>query len=201
MSDFITNLIADGGYGGVFALMVLENVFPPIPSEIVLPFIGLSIASGALSPLPALAAATAGSVVGTTFWYLIGRFVSVERLSAFFSHYGAYVAISLEDFVRATTFFKRYQVPAVLGGRLIPTVRSVISIPAGSVKMSFGLFLVLSVIGSAVWNSLLMYGGYLLHQDFAAVEKYIDPVANGVVAFIVFLYIAQVVRFHWRRRS
>ena len=199
MADFIFNFIAEGGYLGVFILMVLENIFPPIPSEVILPFIGLSIANGTLAALPALLAATAGSVLGTTLWFLVGRFVSVDRLRTFFIYYGAYVAISIEDFEHATAYFKRYQIPAVLGGRMIPTVRSVISIPAGSVHMSFGLFIMLTILGTALWNSLLMYGGYVLHHDFTSVEAYINPVANGIIMLMATIYLAQIVRFHVRR--
>lgn len=199
MAETIFNIIASQGYIGVFVLMVLENVFPPIPSEVILPFVGLSIANGTLSAVPALAAATAGSVVGTTLWFLLGRLVSVERLRRFFSCYGAYVAISAEDFESASQMFKRYQIPAVFFGRMIPTVRSVISIPAGTVHMKLAPFLFLTTLGSALWNALLMYCGYVLYQDFAAIEVYIDPVANGVILLFLFSYLAQIARFHWRR--
>ncbi len=200
MAETIFTVIASGGYLGVFVLMVLENVFPPIPSEVILPFVGLSIANGTLAAVPALAAATAGSVVGTTLWFLLGWVVSKERLKVFFTHYGAYVAISVEDFESATELFKRYQIPAVFFGRMIPTVRSVISIPAGTVHMRFAAFLFLTTLGAALWNSLLMYCGYVLYQDFSAIEAYIDPVADGIILLFLFSYLAQILRFHLRRR-
>ncbi len=195
MAEGITALIADGGYVSVFLLMLAENVFPPIPSEIILPFVGLSIANGTLSPLPALLAATLGSVAGTTFWFAIGWYISAERLRNFFTKFGGYVAIRVTDFDKAISFFTKYQVQAVFFGRMVPTVRTVISIPAGSVRMSPKRFLFYTTVGTVIWNMALMTAGFFL-EDVTALEPYIGLATNVVVASFVLVYVLQVIRFH-----
>ncbi len=201
MADVIAEYIASSSYLGVFALMVLENVFPPIPSEIILPFVGFSIANGTLSAVPAVLAATAGSVLGTALWFLLGWFVSTDRLLRFFARYGAYVAISANDFTRAANLFKRYEIPAVFLGRMVPTVRSVVSIPAGSVRMRPLRFLFFTTLGTLLWNALLIGGGYILHDDIGVIEAYLNPVANTVIILIVLSYLFQITLFHIRKRS
>lgn len=195
MSTWITAFITTYGYGGVFLLMVAENIFPPIPSEVVLPFIGQAVAAGEMNFGLALFAATAGSLIGTTAWFMIGRLVSVERLTLFLRSYGGYIAITERDFKKATTLFTKFKVPAVFFGRMIPGVRSVISIPAGSVRMSPRVFLWYSLLGSAIWNATLMTIGYLLLRDFTLVAAYINPITNGIVICFVLVYLLQVLRF------
>jgi membrane protein DedA with SNARE-associated domain len=199
MADTILQMIADGGYFAVFFLMCIENVFPPIPSEVILPLIGVSIADGTISYVPTLLAATLGSVAGGSMWYGIGLLMSETRLRKFLSRYGVYVAIGVEELEKAVMYFKRVQVPAVLLGRMIPTIRTIISLPAGMVRMPVGLFLVLSTVGTLIWNMLLIGSGFLL-SGAAVMEHYLNPIANIVIGFFVLAYILQVIRFHARRR-
>ncbi len=198
MADTILNFLSDGGYFAVVVLMFVENVFPPIPSEVILPLVGLAVAEGTLAFVPALACATIGSVFGGFLWYALGLLMSKARLERFLDRYGVYVAISPKEFKQAVDFFTRFQVPAVLLGRMLPTVRTVISLPAGSIRMPIGIFLVLSTIGTIGWNTLLMSSGFLL-SDAEAIQVYLDPIANTI--FIVFIggYLLQVIRFHVRR--
>jgi membrane protein DedA with SNARE-associated domain len=195
MADAVIQFITEQGYLGVFLLMAAENVFPPIPSEVILPFIGHSVAKGELSFYVALVVATLGALVGTLFWYLIGWFAPAEKLEQFFRKYGGYVAISAKDFHRATGFFVKYEVPAVLLGRMIPGVRSVISVPAGSVRMRPRTFLFYSIVGTMIWNTGLMTFGYLALNDYSMVEKYMSPIADGIIYTFIGIYIIQVIRF------
>jgi membrane protein DedA with SNARE-associated domain len=201
MADAILGFITEQGYLGVFILMVVENLFPPIPSEVILPFIGHLAATGELSLLPALVVATLGAVFGTSLWFLLGWLVPVPVLERFFSRFGGYVAISLKDFQGATSFFTKYELPAVFFGRMIPAVRSVISIPAGCVRMSPVTFLLLSSLGALIWNSLLIGFGFIFLNDYGVVQTYMSPIADGIISLFIIAYLIQVVRFVWRRHG
>ncbi len=198
MADAILSFITEQGYWGVFVLMVLENVFPPIPSEVILPFIGHLAATGELSLLPSLLVATLGAVVGTTFWFVLGWIVPVATLERFFTRFGGYVAISLSDFQKATNFFTKYELPAVFFGRMIPAVRSVISIPAGCIRMRPTTFFALSTLGAGIWNMLLIGFGYLVLDDYTIASQYMSPVADAIIYTFIGLYVLQVIRFVWR---
>ncbi len=199
MSDAILDFLTLTGYFGVFVLMVLENVFPPIPSEVVLPFIGHLAATGELSFWPALFVATLGSLCGTSIWFLVGWLLGTERLQKFFRNHGGYVAISENDFNSATRYFTKYELPAVFFGRMIPAVRSVISIPAGCVRMKPSLFLFYSALGTLLWNTMLMSVGYFLLNDYTIVDKYISPIADIIIYLFLGAYLAQVIRFVRRK--
>ncbi len=201
MADAILAFITEQGYFGVFILMVVENLFPPIPSEVILPFIGHLAATGELSFVPALLVATLGAVFGTSLWFLLGWIVPVPVLERFFARFGGYVAISRSDFQGATNFFTKYELPAVFFGRMIPAVRSVISIPAGCVRMSPWKFLLFSSAGALIWNSLLIGFGYVFLDDYGVVQKYMSPIADAIIMLFILAYVAQVVRFVWRRHG
>ncbi len=195
MAEAIFSFITEYGYVAVFFLMVLENVFPPIPSEVILPFIGYASAQGDLNLVVALAVATAGSLLGTSLWFLIGWLVPTSSLENFFRRFGVFVAIELKDFQMAVRTFTRFERMAVFFGRLIPGVRSIISIPAGSIRMPVKLFLVLSLCGTLLWNTMLLLLGYFVLDDFAVVETYMEPVADAIIMLFIILYLLQVVRF------
>lgn len=201
MSDAILQFLSSGGYGSVFLLMVAENIFPPIPSEVVLPFIGHLAATGELALVPAVVVATLGAVFGTALWFVLGWVVAVPVLERFFDRYGGYVAISTKDFRCAACFFERHQSSAVFFGRMIPTVRSVISIPAGSVRMSPVRFLLLTCAGTAIWNTVLICLGYYVFNDYHVAEKYMGPIGNVIIVIFTLLYIFQVIRFVARKHA
>jgi membrane protein DedA with SNARE-associated domain len=200
MAEAILSFISEWGYPGIFLLMVLENVFPPIPSEVILPFIGHLAATGEFNFWIALVCATAGSMVGTSIWFLLGWLIPVPVLEKFFTRFGGYVAIDVKDFKMATKFFTKYELPAVLFGRMIPTVRSVISVPAGCVRMPIKTFLLLSTLGTVVWNMVLIGAGYFFLDDNQIVDSFMKPVADGIIILFISLYVIQVLRFLWRRR-
>lgn len=201
MADSILAFISNQGYLGVFLLMVAENLFPPIPSEVILPFIGHLAATGELALIPALLVATLGAVCGTSLWFLVGWLVPVPILERFFARYGGYVAISLKDFQGATGFFTRYELPALFFGRMIPAVRSVISIPAGCVRMRVSTFFILTALGTFIWNTVLIGLGFIFLDDYTLVDQYMSPIADIIIYSFIALYVLQIIRFSLRRHS
>jgi membrane protein DedA with SNARE-associated domain len=181
--------------------MALENNFPPIPSEIIMPMAGFLAARGELHPVLALAVATLGSVAGTLPWYVIGRTWGCKRLHAFARRHGRWVTLQPEDIDKGMDGFRKHGSKIVIGGRLIPAIRTFISIPAGLVDMSLPRFLMYSALGSLVWNTALGAAGYLLEGNWRTVAHYVDPVAKIVLATIVLTYAYRVATFGKRRRS
>lgn len=189
MADWIINLISTGGYPAVILLMLLELVFPPIPSEIIIPFAGFAAAQGRLEIGYVVLAAVFGSLCGALLLYGVGKLIKDEALEAFVERYGRWLTVDVEDLRRARSWFDRYSRTAVLFGRLIPAVRSLISIPAGINRMKIVSFLVYSAIGTAIWSSVLAIGGYWLGQDYERIRHIIDPATTGVVFLIVAIYL------------
>jgi membrane protein DedA with SNARE-associated domain len=195
MTEAILDFMGTYSYLAVFLLMVLENIFPPIPSEVILPYVGHLAATGELDPSIALLVAVAGSLLGTSFWFLVGWLVSVDRLKIFFAKYGGYIAITVRDFEHAANFFKNHERAAVFFGRMVPAVRSVISIPAGSVRMPPRSFILISLAGILIWNTALITSGYFLLSDVRLVESYVNPIADLVLVAFIGAYAIQVIRF------
>ncbi|SFV37592.1 membrane protein DedA, SNARE-associated domain [Devosia crocina] len=189
MSDFIIGFITDWGYLGIFLLMVAENLFPPIPSELIMPFAGYVAANGDLSTMGVLIAGTVGSVLGTSAWYVVARLLGLARFTWLCNRFGRFATLSEDDIDKAQHWFERHGSLAVFAGRLMPAIRTLISVPAGLAKMPFGRFLVISTLGSLIWTGILTAAGLLLHENYHAVEAYIDPVSTGVVVLAVVIYI------------
>ncbi len=200
MTEAIVSFMSEYGYLAVFILMVVENVFPPIPSEVILPYVGHLAAIGEMNIFAALLVAAFGSLIGTSFWFAVGWLVSVDRLKAWLSRYGGYIAITVKDFESGARFFERHERAAVFFGRMVPAVRSVISIPAGSVHMPVRSFVLISLTGIAIWNALLITIGYLVLTDVHMVERYVDPIADLILLGFIVAYVAQVARFIRGRR-
>lgn len=202
MSDFIISAIESAGYLGIFFLMFAENIFPPIPSEVIMPFAGFSAAQGDLDPILVILAGSAGTLLGALPWWYLGRYMSGERLKTLTNRYGVYLSISTEDLERATAFFAKYQRMAVFFGRLVPGIRTVISVPAGSVGMHFGLFLALTAAGTVVWNAALLSLGYVLEDQYERVGAYLDPVTIGILGVLIGTYLYRIlIQTLGRRRT
>ncbi len=195
MSEFIISTISGGGYLGIFTLMVIENVFPPIPSELVLPFVGFLVADGVFHPVLAVLVATIGSTVGALPWYFFGWYLNTERITSFLKKYGVYIAVSCENFMSTVRIFDRYQNPAVFFGRLLPTIRTFISVPAGSIKMRLSWFILLTFAGSLIWNITLIGMGYRFRDHYSAVSVYVDPLVTIIFATLALLYLYNVVKY------
>ena len=193
----ITDLIRSAGYLGLFAVVLAENLVPPIPSEIVLPFAGWKVAQDELLLAPALIAATAGSVTGALILYWIARrggrsaILATHRVSR----------VTAADLDRVDARFRRHGVWLVLGGRCVPGVRSVISVPAGMAHMHLGLFVALTTLGSAVWNSVLIGAGIVLGNQFEDVDTIVGPLSTAVVAMLAFVVLVVLVRLRRRGRG
>jgi len=181
------------GYFGILLLIAIENLFPPIPSEVILTFGGFMTTTSELTIFGVVLAATLGSLIGAILLYGVGRLLSAERLEAIVVRYGSILRLKPEDIRKADAWFDRYGPWAVFLGRLVPVVRSLISIPAGSSGMRFTSFLALTTVGSAIWNTALVSVGAAVGASWDSIVHYMDVYSNvvyallalGVIAFIV----------------
>jgi membrane protein DedA with SNARE-associated domain len=189
----VQDVIEQLGYVGVALLVVAENVFPPIPSEIVLPFAGFVAQRGSESVVIMILAATVGSVGGALIMYWIAAVIGDERLHAFTRRFGKWVQIREADLNRAEEWFDRHATSAVLLGRCVPLIRSVVSIPAGFRRMKLVPYIAYTFAGSLVWNILLIGAGALLGDNWERVGSYV-----GIFQWVVIVLVAvAVVRFLW----
>ncbi len=196
MAQFIIDVINRLGYAGLVGLMFLENLFPPIPSELIMPFAGMAASrEGAeLSFGWVVFWGTVGSVLGAVALYWLGARIGPERLRDWVGKHGHWIGFDAEDLDKAREWFDRHGGPTVLFCRLVPGVRSVISIPAGVDRMPFPAFLLYTTIGSAVWTALLAGAGRLLGANYDRVERYLDPVTWVVLGVIAVLWVYRVVK-------
>lgn len=195
MHDWLTGFLEGGGYFAVAALMLLENIFPPIPSEVIMPLAGYSAGKGELSLPLVILAGTFGSVLGTLPWYGIGHWIGVKRLEAWSRKHGRWLTLGPDDVEKAQDWFGKHCTKAVLFGRLIPAVRTLISVPAGVAGMPLPSFLLFSAIGSLVWTGALAGAGSVLGENHEAVERYLGPVTNVILGGLVIGYLYRVIRW------
>lgn len=196
MFEFITQFLEKSGYLGLFALMALENIFPPIPSEMIMPFAGFVVARGDLNLIGVLLSGTAGSVAGALPWYYAARIYGCVRLKRLAERHGRWLTVSSDEIDTALASFKQHGRKTVLFGRLIPAVRTLISIPAGLGKMPLGQFLLYSSIGSLAWTGLLTAAGFLLENNYTEVARYVDPVSKVILGAMLAWYLYRVIS--WR---
>lgn len=194
MSGWITSTLTSMGYAGVLWLTFLENVFPPIPSELIMPLAGYLVAQGRMTLVGAVLAGTAGSMLGALLLYGLGRWYGEERLKRFAERHGRWLTLSPDDIDRASRWFARRGGWAVFVCRLIPGLRSLISIPAGIHCMSLTKFLIASALGTLLWTGLLVGLGQLLGENFEQVGRYIDPITKLVLGGLLVVYLWRVVR-------
>ena len=199
MFEWITRTIGTLGYLGVAGLTFLENLFPPIPSELVIPLAGYVAARGDLGIWGVIAAATAGSLAGATLWYWIGVRVGERRVRAWVKHSGKWLTLGDDDVDRAKAWFERHGGTAVFLGRLVPGVRTFVSLPAGFAKMPLGPFLLYSAAGTLVWTTALAYAGVLLQANFTVVKDYINIASYAVLGLFLVLLGRRYVQC-WRGR-
>jgi len=194
MVDWITGFISSTGYLGIALLMFAENVFPPIPSELIMPFAGFVAARGELNAIGVLVAGIVGSLLGAVPWYLAGRWLGNERLKRMADRHGRWLTVSRQDLDRAEAWFHRYGLVSVVVGRLVPAVRTLISVPAGITRMHPIPFFAFSAVGTLVWTGLLVGSGYLLESQYERVAEWIDPFSKLVLGAIVATYLYRLVR-------
>lgn len=194
MGNWVTDIIKSTGYFGITALMLIENVFPPIPSEVIMPLAGYLVSQNQLDFIGAVAAGTLGTVLGALPFYWLGYHFGPERLKCFCDRHGRWFAISRQDVEKTEDWFARHGIATVFFLRLVPGLRSLISIPAGFSRMSFIPFLLFTTLGSALWATALTAAGYLLGSQFSQTGKYIGPVSTAVIAVLVIWYIWRVIK-------
>ena len=200
MQDWVVDVVRGMGPWGVGLLMFLENVFPPLPSEVVMPLAGYLSARGEAPFGAMVAAGSAGSLAGAAFWYGVGRMMTRDRLCAWVEAHGTWMAMTPADVDRAVAWSARHGPAGVFFGRLVPVVRTLVSVPAGFGRMPLPLFLALSALGTALWTAALAYGGHLLGERFHEVERYVGPVSTAVVAAAAAWYLVRVLRIRAAHR-
>lgn len=183
LAGWVVDVIERIGAPGVGALVALETAFPPIPSEVILPFAGFSAAQGEVNVVAAWVAATIGALVGAWVLYGIGMAVGYDRLRML-ADKRWFPLFSRADLDRGDRFFDRYGNQIVLFGRCIPLVRSIVSVPAGVERMPLLRFTALTALGSGVWNAIFITAGYQLGNRWERVEGWIQPLSYGTVALI-----------------
>jgi len=182
LASWVTDVVEDLGYIGLFLMIALENVFPPIPSELVLPLAGFLTGQGRMWFPGAVLAATAGSILGALVLYYLGYYFGEQRVRALVRKFGKWLMVSEADIDKADRWFDRYEREAVLFGRLFPVVRSLISIPAGIRRMRMDRFLLYTTVGSAIWNTVLIGIGWILGDNWEEVQDYV-----GYLQYLVIL--------------
>lgn len=193
MTDFLLELLNKGGYLGIFLLMAAENIFPPIPSEVIMGGAGVLVAKGEMTFWTVWFVATAGTVAGNLFWYWIGVRWSEAQLKAIIDRWGRWLTFEWDEFTKARNIFLKYGDGIVFALRFSPILRTIVSLPAGLAHMKLWRFCLFTFLGSGIWNAVLIFGGKALEP---LIERFEKLAGYGVVAFVlagVAFYIYRVV--------
>lgn len=195
MEDWIIRLVEWGHYWGVALLMLLETVFPPVPSEVIMTVAGVSAARGTMSLWGTIAAGTAGAMLGNWLWYWLAIKFGEVRMHVFIDRYSRWLTLDWAEIERGHSLFRKHGPIIVLVARMLPTLRSLISIPAGLFGMSLRRFLVFSTIGTAGWSAALASGGYFLGSQFDDIEKWLGPLSTVIMVGILGTYVWRLARW------
>lgn len=193
MTEFILNLIHSWGYLGIAVLMFLENVFPPIPSEVIMSVSGVMVAQGRFDFWTLVAVAVAGTTLGNWVWYWIGRWFGYARLKPLIDRYGRWLTLDWDEVEKLHDWFLKYGSGIVFVFRFVPIARTMVSLPAGMVRMSQVKFLIWTAAGSTIWISAIAGAGNWFGKQFAEVDRFIGPVVVLAIGSIVVLYIYRVI--------
>ena len=199
MTSFILDAIAWGGYVGIFLLMALENVVPPVPSEVIMGLGGMAVARGDMTLVPLILWGTAGTTAGNYFWYAVGRHFGYLGLKPFVDRWGRWLTVEWEDVEKLHRFFLKHGGKTVFIFRFLPTFRTMISLPAGMAKMPIWRFSLATFLGSAIWNAVLAGAGLYLGSNFEQLDQYVGPIAIGLSVIIVIGYVWRVMT--WKPRA
>ncbi len=195
MTDWIIRLIEDTGYLGIGFLMFLETVFPPIPSEVIMTVAGVAAAKGSMGIAGVIASGTAGAMLGNYFWYLAARVIGIDRFRPFIQRWGRFLTLDWREIEKAQKLFGTQGWAIVFFGRMLPTLRSLISIPAGLLQMRLGTFVFWSTIGTAGWTALLGLAGYAMGKTVDQVDAFVGPIATAVIVVILLGYVVRLLRW------
>ncbi|WNF23392.1 DedA family protein [Mesobacillus jeotgali] len=201
MEKWLIGIMEEFGYAGVMFLIALENIFPPIPSEVILTFAGFMTASTDLSIAGVILSSTVGSLVGAVLLYGLGRQLGVEKLGRIVDKWGYLLRVTKNDIYKADSWFDRYGAWTVLFCRVIPLLRSLISIPAGISGMAFRTFLLFTTIGTLIWNSVLVYLGATVGASWGEIVAYIDVYSQFIYIILVLISISLLIVLVFRKRK
>ena len=199
MEIWIQQFMSQFGNLGVFLLIFIENVFPPIPSELILTFGGFMTASTSMSVASVIIFATLGSLLGALLLYALGYLLGSERLKPLLDQYGSIIHLSYEDVQKALKWYSRYEGKTVFFCRMVPLIRSLISIPAGMAKMSISAFILLTPLGSLIWNSVLVFAGAMLGEHWADILTIMDTYSWITYGLLFVGLLAVIIR--WIRKK
>ena len=200
MTALIEEFINQASYIAIFLLMLLENVFPPLPSEIILSIAGITAGRGEINPFLAVLSATLGSLAGAGLWYWVGSKVGHDRLESWVSRKGIWIGLSDESYQKALRFFDKHATAAVFWGRMVPTFRTFISIPAGLVRMKLSKFLIYTFAGTLIWSSLVFFVAYYFGNKYQGAFDMVGKVFNVIFIGLLVLYAVQLVR-NWLKKK
>jgi membrane protein DedA with SNARE-associated domain len=189
---WVENIISTGGYPGLYFVMFLENVFPPIPSEVVLPLAGSLSLTGRFSIPLITIVGMLGSLTGAFLFYGLGKWLGEERVRSFIGKFGKYALLSVDDFDKSKDWFDKYDEWVIFFSRMVPIVRSLISIPAGVSNMNLAKFSIYTILGTALWSFILSYAGRLLGEQWPVITDFINTYQNVVLAVAIFAVVAFV---------
>lgn len=201
MENWITDFMSQYGYLGIFLLIGIENLFPPIPSEVILTFGGFMTTFSELSVPGVVLFATLGSTVGAIVLYLIGYVLNESRVMRLVERWGKYVRLTTADVEKAYGWFSKYGLWTVFLCRLVPLLRSLISIPAGSARMNFPVFMILTIIGSLIWNTILVVIGSSVGNSWESIVEYMDVYSNFVYALLALGLLAVIFYLFFRKKK
>jgi membrane protein DedA with SNARE-associated domain len=196
MEAWIVHIVTGGGYWGIAALMVLENVFPPIPSELIMGLGGVAVARGEMAFWPLLLSGTLGSTLGNYVWFMVGDRLGYRRLRPLVERWGRWLTLGWSDVERASAFLNGHGQWSVLVMRFSPFFRTMISLPAGLAHMGRWRFLALTFVGAGLWNALLIFGGSWAAPWLAQIKGVAGPVLGAMIVAMVMWYVWRVIR--WR---
>jgi membrane protein DedA with SNARE-associated domain len=201
MENWITDFMEQFGYLGILLLIALENLFPPIPSEVILTFGGFMTTNTNLTPLGVIVVATLGSLIGAIILFYIGRLLGVERMEKIVDRWGRVLRVKKEDIRRADAWFDKCGYWAVFLCRMVPLIRSLISLPAGMSGMKLVPFLFFTTIGTLIWNTILVSAGAAVGDNWEQIVAFMDVYSNIAYALIALAILVVVILYIRRARK
>ncbi len=201
MQNWIIETMDTFGYLGIFLLIALENIFPPIPSEVILTFGGFMTTESSLSKIGVIFFSTLGSVIGAIILFLIGTLLDIKTLEKIVDRWGHFLRLTKKDVYKADEWFSKYGVWTVFFCRLIPLIRSLISIPAGMARMNFWIFLLFTTLGSLIWNTILVLIGASVGASWEKIVEYMDVYSNIIYGILAIGLVVMIFLFIKKRKS
>lgn len=199
MEEYILSFMDQYGYIGVMLLIMAENIFPPIPSEVILTFAGFMTTKGEMTLWGVVIASTVGAVLGALILYLLGSIFDRKTWEKIITKYGKYLRLKTEDIEKAENWFEKHGNKTVFFCRFIPLIRSLISIPAGMAKMKITHFILLTTAGTLIWNTVLIYLGSRIGEQWEEIVAYMDIYSNAAYTVIAIVGISVIVWFYKKR--